>query len=89
MQVEIMPIHPRVNILLAEHNLKRVQAGEKPLSVRALAKATGIAHSSLVNLVNNKVSRVDFDTLDKLMQFFGTSDMNDVLTREEEEVPNA
>jgi DNA-binding Xre family transcriptional regulator len=83
MQVELMPIRSRVNVLLAQHNLERAQAGEKPVSVRALAKATGIAHSSLVNLVNGKVSRIDFETLDRLMKYFGTTDMNDVLGREE------
>jgi DNA-binding Xre family transcriptional regulator len=83
MQVELMPIRPRVNVLLAQHNLERAQAGEKPVSVRALAKATGIAHSSLVNLVNGKVARIDFETLDRLMKYFGTTDMNDVLGREE------
>ncbi|NJO82656.1 MAG: helix-turn-helix transcriptional regulator [Blastochloris sp.] len=80
-----MTIRPRVNVLLAEHNLQRAQAGEKPISVRSLAKATGIAHSSLVNLINNRVSRIDFDTLDKLMRYFGTTDMNEVLARDEDE----
>ncbi len=79
MHRETMPIRSRVKILLAERNLERAHRGEKPISVRGVADATGITHSALVKLVNNQSTRVDFETLDKLMQFFGTADLNDIL----------
>ncbi len=74
-----MPIRSRVKILLAERNLERARAGERPISVRAIAEATGITHSALVKFVNNQSQMVAFDTLDKLMQFFGTADLDDIL----------
>jgi DNA-binding Xre family transcriptional regulator len=78
-----------VGVLLAEHNVKRAERGEGPLSVRGLADATGISHSSLVNIVKDTQRRVDFDVLERLMRFFGTTDMNDVLVWRDEDVPNA
>jgi putative transcriptional regulator len=74
-----VPIRSRIKVLLAERNLDRARKGERPISVRAIAEATGITHSALVKLVNNQSTRVDFETIDKLMQFFGTRDINDVL----------
>lgn len=74
-----MPLKSRIKVLLAERNLDRARRGEKLISVRGLAEATGITHSALVKLVNNRSTRVDFETLDKLMQFFETTDLNDLL----------
>jgi DNA-binding Xre family transcriptional regulator len=74
-----MPIRSRVKVLLAERNLDRTRAGEDPISVRQISRETGITHSALVRLVNNQSERVDFETIDKLMRFFGTSDIRDIL----------
>src|SRR5919205_2605555 len=74
-----MPVRSRVKVLLYQQNAKRVAAGEKPITVRGLAREAGIAYSALRKLVDNESTRVDFDTLDKLMQFFGTRDLNDIL----------
>jgi putative transcriptional regulator len=79
MQGVSMPVRSRVKVLLAEQNLQRARAGQNPISVRAVAEATGITHSALVKLVNNQSTRIDFETIDKLMQFFGTDDINDIL----------
>ncbi len=79
MQGLSMPIRSRVKVLLAERNLERVRAGEHPISVRAIAEATGITHSALVKLVNNRTTRIDYETISKLMEFFGTQDIDDVL----------
>ncbi len=79
MQGLSMPVKSRIKVLLAERNLERARVGEKPISVRGIAQATGITHSALVKLINGKSTRIDFDTLDKLMQFFGTQDLNDLL----------
>ncbi|KAB8144097.1 helix-turn-helix transcriptional regulator [Chloroflexia bacterium SDU3-3] len=74
-----MPIRSRVKVLLAERNLDRTRSGEELISVRRLSRETGITHSALVKLVNNQSERVDFETLDKLMRFFETTDIRDIL----------
>lgn len=79
MQGSTMPIKSRVKVLLAERNLERARRGERSISVRGLAEATGIAHSALIKLVDNKSTRVDFETLDRLMRYFGTTDLDDIL----------
>jgi DNA-binding Xre family transcriptional regulator len=79
MQEMTMPVKSRIKVLLAERNLDRARSGERPISVRGLAEATGITHSALVKLVNGKSGMISFETLDKLMQFFGTKDLNEIL----------
>lgn len=79
MQEMIMPVKSRIKVLMAERNLDRARAGERPISVRGLSEATGITHSALVKLVNGKSSMISFETIDKLMKFFGTKDLNEVL----------
>ncbi len=74
-----MPLKSRVKILLAERNLELTKQGEDPISVRRIARETGITHSALVQFVNNQSKRVDFETIEKLMRFFGTTDIRDIL----------
>jgi len=76
-----MPIQCVVNVLLARENVKRAEAGEQVLTNRELALRTGLAPSALNKLMNGESTRVDFDTLEKLMDFFGTYDLNDILVR--------
>jgi putative transcriptional regulator len=59
-------VRTRIKVLLAERNLERAREGEKPISVRGLADRTGLTHSALVNLVNNKSKMIAFETLNKL-----------------------
>lgn len=59
-------VRSRIKILLAERNLDRTRNGEKPVSVRGLAESTGLTHSALVKLVNNKSTMISFETLNKL-----------------------
>ena len=82
-----MPIRSRVKVLLAERNLERARAGQKAISVRGLSQATGIAHSALVKLLDNKSTRVDFETLDRLMRYFSTQDLNEILEYQAEQPP--
>jgi DNA-binding Xre family transcriptional regulator len=76
-----MPIRCNVKVLLAQRNLERARKGERAISVRQLAEVTGIAESALLRLVNNKTSRIDYTTIDKLMAFFDTDNVNDILVR--------
>lgn len=78
-EVTSMPIRARIKVLLAEVNLQRTKDGQKPISVRQLAEETNITHSALVQLVNGKSKMVAFETLDKLMQFFGTDSLDRLL----------
>jgi putative transcriptional regulator len=61
-------VRSRVKVLLAERNLERARNGEKPVSVRGLADQTGLTHSALVKLVNNKSTMISFSTLNSLCQ---------------------
>lgn len=44
--------------------------GEKRYSIVEVAKKTGMSTSTISNLYNEKVKRLDFDTLEKLCQLF-------------------
>ncbi len=74
-----MPVRSRVKVLLYRRNAERAAAGEKPLTLRGASRATGIAYSALRKLADNETTRIDFDTLDRLMQFFGTSSLDELL----------
>ncbi len=79
MQGVAMPVRSRVKVLLYRRNLERVEAGERPISMRGLAQASGIAYSALRKLADNESTRVDFDTLDKLMRYFGVTSLDEIL----------
>jgi len=74
-----MPVRSRVKVLLYRRNAERAEAGEKPLTIRGVSRATGIAYSALRKLADNETTRIDFDTLDKLMQFFDTDSLDEIL----------
>ncbi len=80
-----MPVQSNLKVRLAEENLKRARAGRSPVSVRELARATGITHSALVKLINGQSTMVSFETIDKLLEFFRTNDLNEILVRVPEE----
>lgn len=74
-----MALRSRLKVQLYQWNLERVRAGEKPVSVLELAQATGIAYSAVRKLLDNKSTRIDFETIDRLMHYFGTDNLNDIL----------
>jgi DNA-binding Xre family transcriptional regulator len=55
---------------LTQHNAKLIRRGEKPLSLRQIARDTGLALSTLVGLSTNKAKGVQFDTLSTLCAYF-------------------
>jgi DNA-binding Xre family transcriptional regulator len=81
MQVSTMPLRSNLNVLLAQKNLERAQVGGKPLTWFDVAKAANLTHSALLKLARGESSRIDFETIDKLMDFFGTNDLNAIFTR--------
>lgn len=44
--------------------------GEKRITITEVAKSTGMSASTISNIYNEKVKRLDFDTLEKLCEFF-------------------
>lgn len=79
-----MPIRANLGVLLARENLKRAQAGEPPLNWHTVAQTAGVTHSALLKLVRGESGRIDFETIDRLMEFFQTNDLNDILVRVKE-----
>lgn len=76
-----MPIRCNLNVLLARKNLKRAQAGEKLLTWFDVSKATKLTHSALLKLARGDSTRIDFDTIEKLMVYFETNDVDDIISR--------
>lgn len=65
-----MPIRANLHLLLAQVNVERVKRGEPALSLRQLAIDSGIAPSVVSTLAAGKTTRIDFDTIDKLLTSF-------------------
>lgn len=81
MQGMSMPIRCNLNVLLARENLKRAQVNEKPLTWFDVSKATKLTHSALLKLARGDSTRIDFDTIEKLMIYFDTNDVDDIISR--------
>lgn len=43
--------------------------GEKKLNIQDVHEGTGLNRNTISNLYHEKVSRIDFDTIDKLCDF--------------------
>jgi len=81
MQGMSMPIRCNLNVLLARENLKRAKVNEKPLTWFDVSKATKLTHSALLKLARGDSTRIDFDTIEKLMIYFDTNDVDDIISR--------
>ena len=86
-----MTIYCNLRVLLAKANVERAKQGKSPLSLRRLAKESGVSLSVLASLNTGRSQRIDYTTLDRLLNFFSSYlqvTMNDLLewenTREEE-----
>ncbi len=66
-----MAIKSALATLIARENMRRAEAGERPLTQTEIAKRSHVNQSVISTLVNGKSRRIDFDTIDKLSQFFG------------------
>jgi DNA-binding Xre family transcriptional regulator len=65
-----MPVSCHLRILLARLNVERARRGEPAISLRRLARESGVALSVLVALHTGQSQRVDYATLDKLLTYF-------------------
>ena len=82
-----MPIRCNLKVLIARENLERAEAGRRALTMRELARETGLALSVLSNLAMNRTERVDFKTLDRICDFFHVG-VGEVLVRASEQEPD-
>lgn len=65
--------------------------GEKRYTIVEVSKLTGMSTSTVSNLYNEKVKRLDFDTLEKLCQLFNckVQDLIEYIPDEKPENPTA
>ena len=71
-------IKSRLQVLIDQHNIERLQSGQRVQSMRQLAKESGVPASVLSELAEDKVKRMDFKTLNRLCNFFRCTP-NDIL----------
>lgn len=56
---------------LTQYNAQRIRQGEKRITMRQIARDTGISTSTLVALSTGKAKGIQFDTLSTLCAYFG------------------
>lgn len=62
---------------MAVHCKLSTLMGSKRFSIQDVHNQTGLSRNTISNLYNDKASRIDFDTADKLCRLFDCS-MNDL-----------
>ncbi|HEX4205043.1 MAG TPA: helix-turn-helix transcriptional regulator [Ktedonobacteraceae bacterium] len=67
-----MTISCHLRILLARVNVMRIKQGRSTLSLRALARECGVSLSVLATLHTGKSQRLDYATIDRLLNYFST-----------------
>ena len=80
-----MPVSCHLRILLARLNVERAKEGKPTISLRRLSEESGVSLSVLVALHTGRSQRVDYGTIDRLLNYFSHSlhvSMNDLLVWE-------
>ena len=83
-----MTISCHLRVLLAKANVERVKRGEATLSLRQLADESHVSLSVLSALHTGKSQRVDYGTIDRLLNYFNRYfkvTINDLLVWEQAE----
>jgi hypothetical protein len=65
-----MTVTCRLRVLLAQLNVERAKNGEAPISLRHIARESGISQSVLVSLHTGRSQRIDYATIDRLLAYF-------------------
>jgi DNA-binding Xre family transcriptional regulator len=81
-----MTITCHLRILLAKVNVERVKQGKPALSLRRLADECGVSLSVLAALNTGRSQRIDYNTIDQLLNYFNSYlnvTTNDLLAWEE------
>jgi len=68
MSVSIM-VTSNLKSLLDQRNIARLQAGDRPLSIRQVAQECGLPASVVSNMYANRTKRADYETLDRLCKY--------------------
>lgn len=68
-----MPVACQLRILLARLNVERARQNQPAVSLRRLAKESGVSLSVVVALHAGRNQRIDFATLDRLLTYFSRS----------------
>lgn len=87
-----MTISCHLRLLVARVNVERARQGLPTLSLRRLADETDVSLSVLAALNMGRSQRVDYHTLDRLLNYFNqyfTVTMNDLLVWEAPQVQDA
>lgn len=67
-----MTIKCRLRLLLARVNVERAMQGQPPLSLRRLAEESEVSLSVLAALNKGSSQRIDYATIDRLLNYFNT-----------------
>lgn len=65
-----MTVSCHLRILLAKVNVERARQGKPTLSLRRLAAESGVSLSVLAALNTGRNQRIDYATLDRLLNYF-------------------
>jgi len=60
----------RLRLLLARANAERTSRGNPPLSLRRLSAESGVSLSVLAALHTGRSQRIDYNTIDHLLEYF-------------------
>jgi transcriptional regulator with XRE-family HTH domain len=91
----LVPVSCHLRILLARLNLERAKQGQPAVSLRRLARESGVSQSVLIALHSERNQRIDYATIDRLLSYFSRFlpvRMDDLLAWEpaqERKVPEA
>lgn len=80
-----MPVSCQLRLLLTRLNVERAKQGQSAVSLRRLARESGVSLSVVVALHTGRSQRVDYATLDRLLAYFSRSlhvGMDDLLVWE-------
>jgi transcriptional regulator with XRE-family HTH domain len=65
-----MTITCHLRVMLAKVNVERAKQGKPTLSLRSLARESGVSLSVLASLHTGRSQRVDYTTIDRLLNYF-------------------
>jgi transcriptional regulator with XRE-family HTH domain len=60
----------QLRLLIARVNVERARQGQPPLSLRRLAEESGVSLSVLAALNTGRSQRIDYATIDQLLNYF-------------------
>ena len=65
-----MTISCRLRLLVARVNVERAEQGKAGVSLRQIALESGVSLSVLTSLNTGRSQRIDYQTIDRLLDFF-------------------